>query len=276
MSPNLYLIAIPIGHPEDITLRALKVLKSADIVLCEDTRVTGLLFQFHQISTKLQSYHEHNAEQQRPRVIEWLKSGKTIALVSDAGTPLISDPGYKLVKEVREEGFLVTSLPGPCAAITALTLSGLPSDRFYFYGFLPAKSGVRKKALEEIAEISGSIVFYENKNRVSETLADIEEVWGDSPASLARELTKEYEEVFSSSISELRERLAQSPLKGEMVLTVFRERKAQQVKEDQVDPLIKKLLNKHPLKVVVQMVAQETSVSKNRIYERALKLKEQS
>lgn len=274
INAGLYLISTPIGNADDITLRALNCLKEVDCLLCEDTRVTGLLLQHHSIEATLVPYHEHNAQAQRPKIIDWIKEGKSVGLVSDAGTPLISDPGYKLAKEIKDEGFKVEALPGPCAAITALTLSGLPTDRFYFYGFLPQKTAARKKALEEAADISGSVIFYENKNRVLETLADIQSVWGECTVSLARELTKEHQEVISLSVSELIEQLKSKAPKGEIILIV--DRPPGKIKnEEQVDPLIKKYLNKHPVKTVVQMVSEETGVSKNKVYERALKLKEQ-
>ncbi|MEE8534862.1 MAG: 16S rRNA (cytidine(1402)-2'-O)-methyltransferase, partial [Kiloniellales bacterium] len=184
IEPGLYLVATPIGNLRDITLRALDVLSAVDRIVCEDSRVTRKLLTAYNLSRPLVSYHEHNAEKVRPRLIQALQDGQSVALVSDAGTPLISDPGFKLVRSILEAGLPVTSIPGPSAALTALILSGLPSDRFLFAGFLPAKAGARRKALGELAAIPATLVIFESPRRLAATLAAMSEVLGDRPAAL--------------------------------------------------------------------------------------------
>ncbi|MDX1401979.1 MAG: 16S rRNA (cytidine(1402)-2'-O)-methyltransferase, partial [Kiloniellales bacterium] len=192
---RLEIVATPIGNLQDLTLRACERLKSVDLIACEDTRVTRKLLTAHNISTQLIAYHEHNAERVRPLIIEKLKSGQKVALVSDAGTPLISDPGYKLVQSVLEEGLEVTALPGPSAPLMALVVSGLPSDRFYFGGFLPVKTQARKKHLESLKGLRATLIFLESAKRLLKTLATLSEVFGARDAAVARELTKRFEEI---------------------------------------------------------------------------------
>jgi 16S rRNA (cytidine1402-2'-O)-methyltransferase len=217
---KLYLCATPIGNLEDITLRALATLREVDLVAAEDTRRTRRLFSRHDIHTRLLSYREENRESAGAKIIVWLEEGADVALVSDAGTPGISDPGHHLVTMCIERGITVEAVPGPNAAITALVISGLPTTRFTFEGFLPRKPGARRKVLAALAGDARTLIFYESPNRLLATLEDIREVLGDRPAAIARELTKKFEEVMRGSISTLLDELASRQVKGEIVLVV--------------------------------------------------------
>ena len=269
LESGLYIIAVPIGNPGDITFRALEALKGADKVLCEDTRITGQLFSQLGVSTPLLTYHEHNADQVRPVVERLLSENKVVALVSDAGTPLISDPGYRLVQMAREKGFALQVLPGPCAAINALVLSGLPTDRFFFEGFLPNKAGQRKKRLEQLQKIPASLIFYESPNRIGEMLSDALEVLGDRSAAVLREMTKTYEEARIGSLSELVQSLNEP--KGEIVVVV---RSADVVAKTDEELLVLLREKRASLskKDAVKAVVEETGVAKKRVYELSLKL----
>ena len=218
---TLYVVATPIGNLEDLTLRALRVLREADVVACEDTRRTGALLRAHGLSTPTTSYFEHNERWKGGRILEVLRSGRSVALVSDAGTPGISDPGFRLVRDARAEGLPVVPVPGPSAAIAALSVAGLPTDRFLFVGFLPARAGGRRRALEKLAGGRSTLVFYESPLRVEDTLEDMSSVLGDREAFLCREATKMHEEYVRGRLSELRDRLAaRGAVKGEIVLVV--------------------------------------------------------
>jgi 16S rRNA (cytidine1402-2'-O)-methyltransferase len=220
-SPGLYLVATPIGNLRDITLRALDLLGAADVVACEDTRVTAKLMARYGLAAPRIAYHEHNAERMRPHLIERLKSGAVVALVSDAGTPLISDPGYKLVRAALAEAIPVTSLPGPSSTLMGLVLSGLPCDRFLFAGFLPPKSVARRRALSELGGTRATLVFFETAPRLAAALADMAEILGDRQAAVARELTKLFEEVRRGSLGELTAQYrASGAPKGELVIVV--------------------------------------------------------
>jgi 16S rRNA (cytidine1402-2'-O)-methyltransferase len=217
---KLYLCATPIGNLEDITLRALATLREVDLVAAEDTRRTRRLFSRHDIHTPLLSYREENRESAGTKIVERLEAGADVALVSDAGTPGISDPGHHLVTLCLERGITVEAVPGPNAAISALVISGLPTTRFSFEGFLPRKPGARRKVLSALAGDVRTLIFYESPNRLVATLEDIREVLGDRPAAIARELTKKFEEVMRGPVSELLERLESRQVKGEVVLVV--------------------------------------------------------
>ncbi len=195
LAPGLYIVATPIGNLGDITLRALATLAAADVVYCEDTRHSRTLITHFGLEAKLRPYHEHNAEHERPRILERLAAGERVALISDAGTPLISDPGYKLARAAIAAGHSVVALPGPCAAIAALAVAGLPTDCFLFAGFLPARSGQRRTRLKELRDVPATLVFYEAPTRVAEALGDMLAVLGDRACAIARELTKLHEEV---------------------------------------------------------------------------------
>ena len=218
---TLFVVATPLGHLEDLTLRALRMLREVALVACEDTRRTATLLRAHGISTPTTSYFEHNERWKGERILEALRSGRDVALVSDAGTPGISDPGYRLVRDARAGGLPVVPVPGPSAAIAALSVSGLPTDRFLFVGFLPPRPGARRRALEELAASRPTLVFYESPARVVDSLADMVAVLGDREAFLCREATKVHEEYLRASLSALRSSLeAREAVKGEIVLVV--------------------------------------------------------
>ncbi len=223
MSGTLYIVATPIGNLEDITLRAIRVLKEVDRIACEDTRHTRKLLEHYGIGKPLVSYHEHNETAATLALIDRLLAGESIALVSDAGTPLISDPGYRVAAVARERGITVTPIPGPSALLAALAASGLPTDAFHFAGFLPARRAERRRVLEALASIPATLVCYEAPHRILETLADIEELMGAQHVVLARELTKIHEEFLTGDARSLRETLASRPaIKGEITLLIAR------------------------------------------------------
>jgi 16S rRNA (cytidine1402-2'-O)-methyltransferase len=275
IAPGLYLVATPIGNLRDITLRALDVLAAADRVACEDSRVTRKLLTAHHLSRPLVSYHEHNAETVRPRLIQALQDGQSVALVSDAGTPLVSDPGFKLVRAAQDAALPIIAIPGPSAALAALTLSGLPSDRFLFAGFLPAKAGARRKALGELAEIPATLVFFESPRRLAATLAALSQVLGNRPAALARELTKYFEEVRHGTLGELAARIAaEGPPKGEVTLVVAGAARNTEVDAGDLDSQLTDALQGASLRDAVNRVAAATGLPRKRIYRRALELSE--
>jgi 16S rRNA (cytidine1402-2'-O)-methyltransferase len=216
----LYLVATPIGHLRDITLRALDVLKESDLILCEDTRRTKILLDHYEIRKPVTSYHEHSGPGKTAKIVHDLKAGAKIALVSDGGMPLISDPGFELVREVVREGIPFEVLPGANAALTALAASGLATDSFTFYGFLPQKSGARKNKLSKLADREETLIFYESPYRLSKTLADMMEVFGARESVVARELTKKYEEISRGRLSELAVRFSGKKILGEIVILV--------------------------------------------------------
>ncbi len=218
----LYIVATPIGNLKDITLRALETLKDVDYIAAEDTRHTKILLDAYQISKPLISFFEHNQAIKTKDIIAKLKEGKKVALVSDAGTPGISDPGYPLIQAALAEGIKIEVLPGPCAAIMALTASGLPAHRFIFEGFLPVKSGARRKVLETLKDFDGTAIFYESPHRIEKTLKDIEEVLEDATVVCARELTKMFEEVKQGTAKELQAHFLKHPPKGEFVVLIKR------------------------------------------------------
>ena len=221
MAGTLYLVSTPIGNLEDITYRAVRILKEAGLVACEDTRQTRKLLDHYSIRTPTLSYHEHNEAERAAQLVEKLEQGISVALVSDAGTPLVSDPGYRLVQRAIEAGIRVEPVPGASALLAALTASGLPSDEFHFAGFFPPKSGRRKKLLESLQDAAATLVFYEAPHRILETLDDLEAVLGDRPIVLAREITKLHEEFLRGTPAQLREVLKARPtIKGEITLLV--------------------------------------------------------
>jgi 16S rRNA (cytidine1402-2'-O)-methyltransferase len=218
---TLYVVATPIGHLEDVTARAVRVLRESSLVACEDTRRTATLFRAHGITTPATSFFEHNERRKGERVLQALRDGHDVALVSDAGTPGLSDPGFRLVRDARAEGLPVVPVPGACAAVAALSVSGLPADRFLFAGFLPAKAGARRRSLAELASVRTTLVFYESPVRVVDALADMREALGDREAFLAREATKVHEEYLRAPLSVLGEALAgRQAVRGEIVIVV--------------------------------------------------------
>jgi 16S rRNA (cytidine1402-2'-O)-methyltransferase len=274
VAPGLYLVATPIGNLRDITFRALETLAAADAVIAEDTRVTRTLLAHYGISTPLVAYHEHNARVMRPHLIARLKDGARLALVSDAGTPLVSDPGYKLVQEALLADIKVTAVPGPSAVLTALVVAGLPTDRFFFEGFLPQKSGPRRARLAELAHVPGTLVFFESPRRLADTLHDCVAALGDREAAIARELTKLYETVRRGWLGNLAQELAQEePPKGEIVLLVAPPTaRAQAGREEEIDAQLEAALGAHSLRDAADVVAAATGQPRRQVYARALKL----
>jgi len=273
LAAGLYVVATPIGNARDVTLRALDVLKGCDVIACEDTRVTAKLLAIHGISRPLVAYNDHNGPQMRPQILARLDRGEAVALVSDAGTPLVSDPGYKLVREVIGHGAPVIAIPGASAVLTGLALSGLPSDRFLFAGFLSAKAGERATALEELKGIRSTLIFFESGPRLAETLAAMTEVLGNRPAVVARELTKLHEEARRGLLPQLAEHYAQAPTpKGEVTLLVGPPAQAE-VDNAKVDAALKQALAFMPVKAACEMIAGLTGESRKALYDRALDLK---
>jgi 16S rRNA (cytidine1402-2'-O)-methyltransferase len=274
IAPGLHLVATPIGNLKDISFRALSTLAAADAVIAEDTRVTKTLLAHYGISTPLVAYHEHNARVIRPHLLARLESGAALALVSDAGTPLVSDPGFKLVAEALERGIKVTSVPGPSAVLAALVVAGLPTDRFFFEGFLPHKSGARRARLAELARIPGTLVFFESPRRVAEALADCAAVLGSRDAAVARELTKLYETVRRGKLDELASAFAkEEPPKGEIVVLVAPPTEAeQQLTDAELDAKIEEALAAHSLKDAASVVSASTGRPRREVYARALQL----
>jgi 16S rRNA (cytidine1402-2'-O)-methyltransferase len=271
--PTLYIISTPIGNIKDITLRALEKLQELDYIACEDTRVSAKLLQHYNIKAKTFSYHEHNKEVSSERIIDLLKSGNSVGLISDAGMPLVSDPGYVLVKRCIEEDIDITCLPGATSSLTALSLSGLPSDSFYFNGFLPNKSGARVKKLEELKNIKTTLIFFDSAKRLISSLEDMHSVLGDLEVAVARELTKRFEEVKRGSLSSLVEFYQENGApKGEIVIVVKNDKK-EEMKQEDVDILILKLLKDNKVKEVARQLSEEYNLNKNEIYKRALEIK---
>ncbi|MCX5494869.1 16S rRNA (cytidine(1402)-2'-O)-methyltransferase [Kaistia dalseonensis] len=270
----LYIVATPIGNLRDITLRALATLAAADLIACEDTRVTRVLTRHFAIDTPLLAYHEHNAEQQRPKLIAALDAGKVVALVSDAGTPLVSDPGFRLVGSVLEAGHTVVPIPGASALLASLVTSALPTDSFLFAGFLPTRTVGRKKRLAELANVPATLVFYESPHRTAEALADMAETLGpDRPAVVARELTKTFETVRRGRLATLAAEFAAEPTpKGEIVI-LLGPPLAVTPDADDVDSLLERLLADHPVREAAQIAATETGLARRDLYQRALALK---
>ncbi|MGE5539799.1 MAG: 16S rRNA (cytidine(1402)-2'-O)-methyltransferase [Gemmatimonas sp.] len=276
-APGLHLVATPIGNLGDISARAIQVLKGADAIACEDTRVTGKLTHAFGIATPLLSYHEHNAERMRPRLLARLRDGERIALVSDAGTPLVSDPGYKLVREAAESGISVFAIPGASAALAALIVSGLPTDRFFFQGFLPAKAGARRSVLAEIAAIPATLIVFEAARRLGPALAEIADVLGDREAAVGRELTKLHEEVRRGPLSGLAAHYEASPGKGEAVIVIAPPGEtvvdAESAAAD-IDARLRQLLATVGVKEAATAVALEFGIPRRDAYARALALRE--
>jgi 16S rRNA (cytidine1402-2'-O)-methyltransferase len=273
LAAGLYFVATPIGTARDITLRALDILASADVIAAEDTRSMRKLMDIHGIPLNgrpMLAYHDHNGDKVRPKLMQYMAEGKSVAYGSEAGTPMIADPGYHLAKQVAETGHLVTSAPGPVAFITALTLSGLPSDRILFEGFLPNTKSQRCSKFAELSEIPATLVFYESPKRIAATLNDaIATLGGARNAAIARELTKKFEEVRRGTLNDLRDSVAAQPPKGEIVLLIDRARSSP-VNQDDIDDQIRNALDKMSVKDAADMVSAATGQPKRKIYQRAL------
>ena len=270
--PGLHVVATPIGNAGDLSFRAVEVLRAADLVACEDTRVTGKLLARHGIATRRFAYHEHNADRVRPVLLDKLRQGARIALVSDADTPLVSDPGYRLVRAVIAQGLPVTAVPGPSAPVTALVLSGLPPDRFLFAGFLPPKRTARRAELQGLAGLAATLVFFEAPHRLPESLADMEEILGKRPAAVTRELTKMFEEVRRGTLAELAAHYgAAGPPKGEIVIVVGPAPEAAP-EEAGLDSRLRAALASMSLRDAAAAVAEASGLPRRQVYARALEL----
>lgn len=270
LPPGLYLVATPIGNLRDITLRALDVLRDADLILAEDTRHSRKLLDAHAIGTGMRAYHEHSSEAERARILRELGAGKAYALISDAGTPLISDPGFHLVREARGQGVDVIPIPGPSAVLTALSMSGLPTDRFLFAGFLPPKQQAREKFLRELENEKATLVLFESPKRLAPSLAAMAEVFGARPAAVARELTKMHETLHDGTLTELAEWAAQAPVKGECVVLVQGRAEDARWRESQVDAALAPLLSEMRPKQAARQVAELSGWSVREVYDRVL------
>jgi len=273
IAPGLYVVATPIGNLADVTLRALATLAAADAILAEDTRVSRRLLQRYEIATPLVAYHEHNAAKVRPRLIARLAEGEALALISDAGTPLISDPGYKLAAEAVAAGIALTSAPGPSAALAALTSAALPTDRFFFEGFLPPKGAARRERINALAGIPATLLFYEAPSRLAAALEDLAAELGPRPAAVARELTKLYEETRRGTLPELAAHYAvEGPPKGEIVVVVGPPQAAPRLDEDALDAEIVDALGALSVKDAAAAVAARIGLPRRKVYARALLL----
>lgn len=272
LSPGLYIVAGPIGNLSDLTPRAADILCRADAVAVEDSRVTAKLLRHAGSDRPMIPYHDHSDERVRARLVERMAS-EAIALVSDAGTPLISDPGYKLVRDAREAGRAVTTLPGPCAAIAALTLSGLPTDRFLFMGFLPPKAKARADMLAEVAALRATLIFYESGPRLAASLGDMALALGDRDAAVVREISKSYEEARTGVLTELAASYAEATPKGEIVVIVGPPGEAPPTTGEDADAMLRDALERLPVGKAASEVAKKTGLDRRSLYARALELK---
>lgn len=271
LAPGLYIVATPIGNLGDITARAVDTLRRADIILAEDKRVTAKLLAHIGAKAPMTAYHDHSDDNLRERILGDL-GGKAVALVSDAGTPLISDPGYKLVRAARQAGHAVHTLPGPCAAIAALTLAGLPTDRFLFLGFLPAKAKARADAISEIASVRSSLVFYESGPRLGESLAALSIGLGSRDAAVIREISKLHEETRGGTLEELARRYTDAPPKGEIVIVVAPPPEREEASDDELDDALRAALASMSPSRAAADVATSLGIPRKRAYARALEL----
>jgi len=270
LEPGLYLVATPIGNLCDITLRALHVLARAKTVYCEDTRQSRKLMERYALRPRLRAYHEHNADRERPRLLAALAAGEAIALISDAGTPLISDPGHKLVREARTAGITVRAIPGPSAVVTGLTVSGLEIDRFFFEGFLPPKGAARRERLGKLTAIPGALVFYEAPGRLAATLADLAAVLGDRPATVARELTKLHEEHRTGPLPVLAAHYGDAEVRGEVVILVAPPARSAEVPDSVIRDALSGLLETMSLRDASRELAEHFAVPRKRVYDLGL------
>jgi 16S rRNA (cytidine1402-2'-O)-methyltransferase len=275
-APGLYLVATPIGNLGDITVRALETLAGVDIIACEDTRITRRLTERYAISAQLKPYHEHNAALARPKILERLAQGAAIALVSDAGTPLISDPGFKLVREVSAAGYPVIALPGPSSVLAALSVAALPTDRFFFEGFLPPKETARRARLAELARIDATLVMFESGNRVQDTLADLARLMGGRDAAICREMTKLHEDIRRAPVSQLALSASTLETRGEFVLVIGPPAGAPIMAGDELDDLLRSQLKRDSVKDAVAHAVELSGRPRREIYARALELAKQA
>ena len=279
MTGTLYLVSTPIGNINDITIRAIEILNSVDIILTEDTRVTSKLLKHHSVKSQssLQSFNQINEDKKAPKIISALKEGKDIALVSDAGTPLISDPGYKFIKHARENRIRVEPIPGCCALIAAITSSGLPSDRFTFLGFLPRSANKRTNELNKLSHKEETLIFYESVHRIESSIEDMINVFGGNrPAVVCKEITKMYESFIGETLSDISHFFGNNKekIKGEFTVVVQGSSEAESVSEE-LDKILGILMSDLSLKKAVEIANKVSKFSKSKIYDRALKIKNQ-
>lgn len=273
LAPGLYVVATPIGHLADISLRALATLAAADRILAEDTRVTRVLTTHYGIATPLTAYHDHNEAAEVPRLLARLRAGERLALVSDAGTPLVSDPGQRLVHAVIAEGLPVFAVPGASAVLTGLVVAGFPAESFYFAGFLPAKQGERRRAIRALEAVPGALVFYEAPHRIAESLADLAAMLGERPAAVARELTKKFEEVRRGPLGRLTAHYAETGQpRGEFVIVVGAPEAPRALGDAAIDAALVRALESHSARDAAAIVAAELGLARRRVYARALTL----
>lgn len=273
LQPGLYIVATPIGNLGDLSRRASDILANADVIAVEDSRVTAKLLHHIGVKRPMIPYHDHSTESVRAGLIARMAT-EAVALVSDAGTPLISDPGYKLVRDARAAGHTVVTIPGPSAAISALTLAGLPTDRFLFMGFLPSKAQARASTIAEVASIRATLVFYESGPRLSAALAALAEGLGDREAAVARELTKKFEECVTGTLSALSVRYAEAPPKGEIVIVVAPPGDAPPPSEEDADAALQEALERLPVSKAAGEVAKKFGLDRKALYARAMAIKD--
>jgi 16S rRNA (cytidine1402-2'-O)-methyltransferase len=272
-APGLYLVATPIGNLGDVTLRALETLAAVAVIACEDTRITRRLLEHYAITTPLLTYHDHNAEIVRPRVLAQLEAGAAIALVSDAGTPLISDPGFKLVRAAHAAGHVVTAIPGACAALVALTASGLPTDRFFFEGFLPTRGAARRARIADLADLPATLIFFETGPRIAAMLDDLADRFSGRPAAVCRELSKLHEEIRRADVAALALAYRQgAETRGEFVVVVGPPAPSESAEAIDIDGMLRRALATSSLKDAVEAVAGATGQKRRIVYQRALAL----
>ncbi|WP_106639690.1 16S rRNA (cytidine(1402)-2'-O)-methyltransferase [Allosphingosinicella vermicomposti] len=272
LAPGLYIVATPIGNLSDLSPHAADVLTRADVIAVEDSRVTAKLLAHIGVRKSMTPYHDHNADRVRPDLIARM-AGEAVALVSDAGTPLISDPGFKLVRDARAAGRAVYTVAGPCAAIAALTLAGLPTDRFLFMGFLPSKAGARASAIAEVGSVRATLIFYESGPRLNAALEAMAAGLGDREAAVSREISKKFEETVTGTLSELAIRYSEAPPKGEIVIVVGPPGEPEGASADDLDAALKDALERLSVSRAAAEVSKALGLPKRDVYERALQLK---
>ena len=273
LQPGLYLVSTPIGNLSDISLRALAVLARASVIAAEDTRHSRKLLSHFSVQSELTPYHEHNAERERPRLLARIHAGAAVALISDAGTPLVSDPGYKLVREALDQGLTVTSIPGPSAALAALTSAGLPTDTFLFAGFLPPKSGPRQSRLATLKEVPATLIVFETAPRLSKSLADMAAVLGPREAVIARELTKLHETVRRGTLVTLAAEIAEETTKGEVVVVIAPPTQAEtEITDERIVADLKTALETQSFRDAVRGITEAHGLKRARVYELGLSL----
>ncbi|MEK6746185.1 MAG: 16S rRNA (cytidine(1402)-2'-O)-methyltransferase [Pseudomonadota bacterium] len=274
---GLYIVSTPIGNLSDISLRAIDILKIVDLIACEDTRVSGGLLAHYGINKPLISYNDHNGDERRPEILAEIARGRRVALISDAGTPLVSDPGYKLVREALAKDIYVTAIPGASSVLAALCLSGLPSDSFFFGGFLPSKSEALRKYITNLVPVPATLIFFESARRLEESLAVLRDVLKDRQAAIVREITKLYEESRRGKLSELLDNIEKNGApKGEVVIVIAPPQNVEIIEKQQVEEHLEMLLKSHSVKEAATIIAEQTGQSRKEIYASALKILEKT